>query len=190
MTEINKYSQQDQQAAVDLLLLAFSSDPLQRFLMPDPSIYFKNSAIWFNNAASQSISTQSLLGLQDNSGVALWFPPNYPVQFEALEETYKDLPAKSREDIYKYFNEFENSKPKDVWYLEYLGVDPNNHSQGIGTQLLQKSLEEIDALHEAAYLESSNPRNMSLYERHGFDVVKKFQFGDGPPIHTMLREAR
>ena len=114
--------------------------------MPDPSIYFKNSAIWFNNAASQSISTQSLLGLQDNSGVALWFPPNYPVQFEALEETYKDLPAKSREDIYKYFNEFENSKPKDVWYLEYLGVDPNNHSQGIGTQLLQKSLEEIDAL--------------------------------------------
>ena len=101
----------------------------------------KNSAIWFNNAASQSISTQSLLGLQDNSGVALWFPPN-------------------------------------------------NHSQGIGTQLLQKSLEEIDALHEAAYLESSNPRNMSLYERHGFEVVKKFQFGDGPPIHTMLREAR
>ena len=41
MTEIKKYSQQDQQAAVDLLLLAFSSDPLQRFLMPDPSIYFK-----------------------------------------------------------------------------------------------------------------------------------------------------
>ena len=87
MTEIKKYSQQDQQATVDLLLLAFSSDPLQRFLMLDPSIYFKNSAIWFNNAASQSISTQSLLGLQDNSGVALWFPPNYPVQFEALEET-------------------------------------------------------------------------------------------------------
>ena len=55
---------------------------------------------------------------------------------------------------------------------------------------MQKSLEEIDALHEAAYLESSNPRNMSLYERHGFEVVKKFQFGDGPPIHTMLREAR
>ena len=59
MTEIKKYSQQDQQAAVDLLLLAFSSDPLQRFLMPDPSIYFKNSAIWFNTAASQSIYTQS-----------------------------------------------------------------------------------------------------------------------------------
>lgn len=103
MTEIKTYSQQDQQAAVDLLLLAFSSDPFQRFLMPDPSIYFKNSAIWFKNAASQSISTQSLLGLEDNSGVALWFAPNYSVEFEALEETYKDLPKNSREDIYKYF---------------------------------------------------------------------------------------
>ena len=51
-----------------------------------PSIYFKNSAIWFNNAASQSISTQSLLGLQDKSSLVF----NYPVQFEALEETYKD----------------------------------------------------------------------------------------------------
>ena len=101
-----------------------------------------------------------------------------------------EIHADQKKYIQKYFNEFENSKPKDVWYLEYLGVDPNNHSQGIGTQLLQKSLEEIDALHEAAYLESSNPRNMSLYERHGFEVVKKFQFGDGPPIHTMLREAR
>ena len=190
MAVINKYTQEDQKAAVDLLLLAFSSDPFQRFLMPDPSIYLKNSAIWFNNAASQSISTQTLFGLEDNSGIAIWFPPNYSVQFEALEETYKDIPKQSREDIYRYFNEFENSKPKDVWYLEYLGVDPNNHSQGIGTQLLKKSLNEIDALHDAAYLESSNPRNMSLYERHGFEVVSKFQFGYGPPIHTMYRKAR
>tara|TARA_B000000437_G_scaffold170333_1_gene126524 strand:+ start:756 stop:1328 length:573 start_codon:yes stop_codon:yes gene_type:complete len=190
MAVINKYTQEDQKAAVDLLLLAFSSDPFQRFLMPDPSIYLRNSAIWFNNAASQSISTQTLFGLEDNSGIAIWFPPNYSVQFEALEETYKDIPKQSREDIYRYFNEFENSKPKDVWYLEYLGVDPNNHSQGIGTQLLKKSLNEIDALHDAAYLESSNPRNMSLYERHGFEVVSKFQFGYGPPIHTMYRKAR
>ena len=115
MAVINKYTQEDQKAAVDLLLLAFSSDPFQRFLMPDPSIYLRNSAIWFNNAASQSISTQTLFGLEDNSGIAIWFPPNYSVQFEALEETYKDIPKQSREDIYRYFNEFENRKPRVSW---------------------------------------------------------------------------
>ena len=61
---------------------------------------------------------------------------------------------------------------------------------GLGSALLKSSLEKIDLLHEPAYLESSNPRNMSLYERNGFQTVKKFQFGGGPPIHTMYREAR
>jgi len=51
-------------------------------------------------------------------------------------------------------------------------------------------LSKIDDLYQPAYLESSNPRNMSLYERHGFKTVNKFKFGEGPPIHTMFREAR
>jgi hypothetical protein len=56
--------------------------------------------------------------------------------------------------------------------------------------LLKKSLEKIDNLHQSAYLESSNPKNMTLYERHGFETVSKIQFGEGPPMHTMYREAR
>ena len=96
----------------------------------------------------------------------------------------------SQKDIFQYFREFDENKPKDVWYLEYLGVDPFKQSMGLGSALLKSSLEKIDLLHEPAYLESSNPRNMSLYERNGFQTVKKFQFGAGPPIHTMYREAR
>ena len=74
--------------------------------------------------------------------------------------------------------------------MEYLGVDPRSQSLGLGALILKDSLSKIDDLHQPAYLESSNPRNMSLYERHGFETVNKFQFGVGPPIHTMFREAR
>ena len=117
-------------------------------------------------------------------------PPQEYHQFEALEETYKDFSSSIQKDIFQYFGEFEKNKPKDAWYLEYLGVDPRSHSLGLGSLILKNSLSKIDDLHQPAYLESSNPRNMSLYERHGFDTVNKFQFGDGPPIHTMFREAR
>ena len=41
-----------------------------------------------------------------------------------------------------------------------------------------------------AYLESSNPRNISLYERHGFEVLDTFQVGSTPPVSPMLRESR
>ena len=190
MTKIINFTDEEQAAAVNTLLLAFSVDPFQRYLMPNSSVFLKNSAIWFNNAASQSISINALLGTNDHSGVAIWFPPDYTVEFDAIEETLNDLPENSKKDIFRYFKEFEMSKPKDAWYLEYLGVDPRVHSQGIGSLLLEYSLTEIDVHHEPAYLESSNPRNMTLYERHGFQTLKKFQFGDGPPIHTMYREPR
>ena len=190
MNAVRKITKDNQYFAVNVLLLAFSSDPFQRYLMPDPTIFYKNSSIWFNNAACQSISTESLFGTDDNSGIALWFPPNFDVQFDAISETLKDLPSYSQKDIFQYFDAFENHKPKDAWYLEYLGVDPSKHSLGLGSLLLKNSLDKIDELHQPAYLESSNPRNMSLYERHGFEAVSKIQFGVGPPMHTMYREAK
>jgi len=92
MNKVKNYSKEEQEIVVNILLLAFSSDPFQRYLMPDPSVFFKNSTIWFNNAASQSISLKSSFGTDDHSGAAIWFPPNYVVEFDAIGETLKDLP--------------------------------------------------------------------------------------------------
>ena len=68
MAVINKYTQEGK-----LLLIYFYW--LSQAIL-DTSIYLR---IWFNNAASQSISTQTLFGLEDNS--AIWFPPNYSFRF-------------------------------------------------------------------------------------------------------------
>jgi hypothetical protein len=42
----------------------------------------------------------------------------------------------------------------------------------------------------AAYLESSNPRNISLYERHGFERLGTIQSGASPTMVPMLRPPR
>ena len=49
---------------------------------------------------------------------------------------------------------------------------------------------ECDAQGLPAYLESSHPRNVPLYERHGFEVMGVIQPGDFPPLIPMLRPAR
>jgi hypothetical protein len=41
-----------------------------------------------------------------------------------------------------------------------------------------------------AYLESSNLRNVPLYERHGFEVLGTIQAGQSPTIVPMLRKPR
>jgi hypothetical protein len=41
-----------------------------------------------------------------------------------------------------------------------------------------------------AYLESSNPRNITLYKRHGFELLGTIQIGTSPSIAPMLRRPR
>jgi hypothetical protein len=47
-----------------------------------------------------------------------------------------------------------------------------------------------DRNHTLAYLESSNPRNLSLYLRHGFEITETIQVGSSPPLFPMVRKPR
>ena len=76
------------------------------------------------------------------------------------------------------------------WYLAVIATEPSRRAQGMGGALLTTALEVVDAEHMPAYLESSNPRNITLYERHGFGITREIPIGDGPPMTAMWRPAR
>jgi ribosomal protein S18 acetylase RimI-like enzyme len=77
------------------------------------------------------------------------------------------------------------------WYLAYLGTRRDRQGHGLGTQMLREVLAGPEADGVPAYLESSNERNLSLYERNGFRVVGELQaLGHGPTIWRMWREPR
>jgi ribosomal protein S18 acetylase RimI-like enzyme len=40
------------------------------------------------------------------------------------------------------------------------------------------------------YLESSNPKNISLYERHGFEIMDEIRIGTVPVVTPTIRERR
>jgi GNAT superfamily N-acetyltransferase len=75
------------------------------------------------------------------------------------------------------------------WYLGYLGTRSDRQGQGLGSQMLREVLATLDTDGVPAYLESSNERNLPLYERNGFRVVGELQaLGHGPTIWRMWRE--
>jgi ribosomal protein S18 acetylase RimI-like enzyme len=76
------------------------------------------------------------------------------------------------------------------WYLPMIGVDTGQQGRGVGTSLMQHALAACDDDRLPAYLESTNPRNVPLYERFGFEAIDIIRSGEAPPIIPMYRKAR
>jgi ribosomal protein S18 acetylase RimI-like enzyme len=76
------------------------------------------------------------------------------------------------------------------WYLPLIGVDPLHQGRGCGSALMRHALLVCDRDKTLAYLESSNSRNIPLYERHGFESLGTIQVGTSPQVFPMLRKPR
>lgn len=74
------------------------------------------------------------------------------------------------------------------WYLGIIAARPERTGEGLGSALMKASLARVDDEGLPAYLESSNPRNVTLYLRHGFEIIGEIRLPDGGPSLTpMLR---
>lgn len=96
-----------------------------------------------------------------------------------------------QKDAVALFEQMGRYHPQEPhWYLPFIGVDPFHQGKGYGSALMQNALIPCDRGQTLAYLESSNPKNISLYERHGFELLGTIQVGTSPPIFPMLRTPR
>lgn len=83
--------------------------------------------------------------------------------------------------------------PRDEphWYLAFIGVDPARQGSGVGAALLRSRLRRCDEEGLPAYLESSNPANVPLYEHFGFQVTGTLELPEEAPVlDTMWRPGR
>ncbi len=64
------------------------------------------------------------------------------------------------------------------WHLGPVGVLPSHQGKGIGTKLLNRFCQEVDACLAPAYLETDTYKNVRFYERFGFRVVGETEIFD------------
>lgn len=182
----------DEPGAIDALTLAFSTDPMTRWSLPDPHKYlaaFPTMARAFGGSAFARGTAYIAAGF---IGTALWLPPGVGPDEETLLRVLNENGGEdTRDDMPKIFEYMQKFRPTELhWYLPMIGVDPAHQGEGIGSALMTESLKVVDKGGMIAYLESSNPRNVSLYERHGFRVIGEIQSGNSPVVRPMLRAAR
>lgn len=182
----------DEANAIDALTLAFSVDPMVRWSLPDPAKYlatFPSIARAFGGSAFQKGTAYIADGF---AGVALWLPPGVGSDEESLMRLFdENVGDDVKEDLPGIFEQMEKFHPTQRhWYLPMIGVDPAYQGAGVGTALMTEALKAVDRDGLIAYLESSNPKNISLYERHGFEVIGEIQSGGSPVLRPMLRRSR
>ena len=79
----------------------------------------------------------------------------------------------------QWLYEWARHDPLDQhWHLGPVGVLPSHQGKGIGTELLSRFCQEVDACLSPAYLETDTDKNVRFYERFGFEVVKETEIFD------------
>jgi ribosomal protein S18 acetylase RimI-like enzyme len=120
----------------------------------------------------------------------MWLPPGVEPDGERLGAlAIANAPPDRVADLGAVMEEMGRFHPHEPhWYLPLIGVDPALQGRGIGAALMRHALARCDADGMPAYLESSNPRNITLYRRHGFEPLGAIQRGGSPTLVPMLRK--
>jgi len=198
--EARPVTESDAEQAIAALTLAFSTDPVIRAFYPDPLDHLTHFPEMMRLHITTAIAQQTAHYVEGFSAAAIWFPPKGPDHDgEADKARARQMGALIQETAYKEGNydlfaaiaEMDEWHPTEPhWYLFAIGVDPHHQSEGLGSILLEHALPKCDAEGKLAYLESSSPRNVPFYQRHGFEVTRVIQIGTSPTFTLMAREPR
>jgi ribosomal protein S18 acetylase RimI-like enzyme len=132
--------------------------------------------------------------------VAVIYPPGtYPLtasdQWMLLIKSFLGNGFYNIRGWMEWLGEVDNAHPKEPhYYLEYLGVEPEQQGKAIGSALLQHLVDKADEEQVGCYLENANPRNNSFYQRFGFKVISEKEiigvpswFMWRPPVRKSVR---
>jgi ribosomal protein S18 acetylase RimI-like enzyme len=182
----------DEGRAIDTVVLAFAADPMTRWVWPEAHQYLPTMPKVVRAFGGAAFAQDSAFCSDEYAGAALWLRPGVHPDEKRLVELMESTAAPdAREACGTIFEQMAKYHPEeDHWYLPLIAVDPACQGKGHGDALLRYTLEQIDREKAPAYLESSNPRNLSLYRRHGFKELGTIQVGSSPTVVPMLRPPR
>ena len=182
---------------------AFQDDPLCVEACPDPAEralwlrYGFRMGMWMGFRFGHVLGTAGQL-----DGVAVIVAPDAGMLTEeemaglgyerGRELVGVELWDRSRTSVLAMLDSAEEALQRAVaephWYLDAIAVEPERQGRGIGSALLDAVHARIDAAGVPIVLLTYQPKNLNLYQRHGYDIVcEGIALGSGPRWWGMRR---
>ena len=189
----------DARTLARLFAAAFTTDPVMDWIArPGAKRARALEQFFFWLMRVRAIPFGEVWMANDASVCAAWLPPDAPASPGGFWEQMKLMPMFVRLCGFPRLSRgsamgdaMEKNHPHERhYYLAFIAVAPRLQGIGLGGAILESCIAKIDAAHEAAYLENSNPKNTRLYERMGFVARKSISPPGAPPLIAMWRPAR
>lgn len=176
---------------VRTLVDAFIDDPLYVWLYPDaaarPMALEATMTLTLDLAESNGVIDHD----PEGTAVAVWTEPGRELLGDPrpfLDLLARWAPQRAEAAMAGMIATGRHRPQADVWILHLLAVSPNRQGRGLASQLLQPVLDTAATDDAAVYLETSNPRNVSFYQRFGFALLGEVPVPEGGPLmRPMLR---
>ena len=190
--KVSSVAPRDEDRVVAVITVAFVADPAMRWLYPEASAYvtgFPQLVRAFGRCAFEEGSAHEVSGF---AGAAIWLPPGAEADKAVLGRVIeRTVGAERVPKVFEALGQLDRVRPAEPhWYLPFIGVDAPRQRRGLGSLLLSHALEHVDRAHSRAYLETANPANVPLYQRHGFELVRTIELSSTPRLFAMVRPAR
>jgi ribosomal protein S18 acetylase RimI-like enzyme len=184
--QVVQLSEERSEDVASVIARAFQDDPLCVAASPDPAEralwlrYGFRMGMWMGFRFGHVLGTAGQL-----DGVAVMVAPDAGMLTEeemaglgyerGRERVGAELWDRSRTSVLVMLESAEEvlqrAVPEPHWYLDAIAVEPERQGRGIGSALLDAVHARIDAEGVPIVLLTYQPKNLALYQRHGYDIV-------------------
>jgi len=172
--EITTATVADRDPVLASLVAAFAADPVLRYLFPGDASYPYHAAAFFGYLFDKRVHLGTVWTI-GGASVAMWDAPTSTAgdgDGDGDGDGEPALPAAELARVRAYNRAVHAALPPGpFWYLGVLGTDPRHAGKRFGHALMAAGLRRAAADGLPAVLETSNPGNVEVYKRAGFDVV-------------------
>ncbi|MFD6859132.1 GNAT family N-acetyltransferase [Rhodococcus sp. NPDC060090] len=173
----------DLDSAARVLAAAFDRYPWTRWALPEDRYAERLEEIqrlYLGHALDHGI----VLVDDQVRAVAAFLPPDTPAPAERIQQRIVELHGSRLAALSALPRP---DPPAGCWTLETAGVDPAHQGSGLGTAVTAEGLAMLDQQGASAALETSDKRNVRLYQRLGFATAATTTIPDGPIVYSMTR---
>ena len=183
----------DVRPLAEVLGRAFEDDPPFVWMLPDARTRVARNRRFFETLVRAEALGHGGVEVACLGGVivggAVWYPPGRWTSATSLRTALGFARAFGRRlgRASALSTAMARAHPhQPLWYLYAIGVDPARQGSGVAGALLRSRLVRCDQAGQPAYLESSKPANVPLYQHFGFEPTGPMELPAGAPALTPM----